>query len=56
MPALLILTPKTHLRKLTVNSSNAFNTLKVRRKENGKQLHDMSLTEMDIFWDEAKKL
>jgi len=22
----------------------------------GKSLHDMSLAEMDVFWDEAKKL
>jgi XTP/dITP diphosphohydrolase len=33
-----------------------FQYLESKAKENGKQLHDMSLAEMDIFWDEAKKL
>ena len=33
-----------------------FQHLENRARESGRQLHDMSLTEMDVFWNEAKKM
>lgn len=56
-----------YARHLNINPENAlertnkkfirrFNHLENRSKENGQRLQDMSLEEMDIYWDEAKKL
>jgi XTP/dITP diphosphohydrolase len=33
-----------------------FQYLESKAAENGKQLHDMSLDEMDVFWNEAKRI
>jgi uncharacterized protein YabN with tetrapyrrole methylase and pyrophosphatase domain len=33
-----------------------FQYLESKAKESGRQLHDMTLAEMDVFWNEAKSL
>jgi XTP/dITP diphosphohydrolase len=54
-----------YARHLNINPENAlertnkkfirrFTHLEKRAKENERQLQDMSLTEMDVYWDEAK--
>ncbi|HEY4194510.1 MAG TPA: nucleoside triphosphate pyrophosphohydrolase [Mucilaginibacter sp.] len=48
--------PEDALEKTNRKFIKRFQYLESKAKENGKQLHDMSLAEMDIFWDEAKKL
>ena len=48
--------PEDALEKTNRKFIKRFQYLENKAKENGKQLHDMSLTEMDVFWDEAKKL
>ena len=48
--------PENALEKTNKKFIKRFQYLEHKAKENGKQLHDMSLAEMDIFWDEAKKL
>lgn len=48
--------PENALEKTNKKFIKRFQYLELKAKENGKQLHDMSLAEMDIFWDEAKKL
>jgi XTP/dITP diphosphohydrolase len=56
-----------YARHLNINPENAlertnkkfirrFTHLEKRAKENERQLQDMSLTEMDVYWDEAKKM
>jgi len=48
--------PEDALEKTNRKFIKRFQYLESKASENGKQLHDMSLAEMDIFWDEAKKL
>ncbi|MGZ3822810.1 MAG: nucleoside triphosphate pyrophosphohydrolase [Mucilaginibacter sp.] len=48
--------PEDALEKTNRKFIKRFQYLENKAKESGKQLHDMSLAEMDIFWDEAKKL
>src|SRR5882757_6980289 len=48
--------PENALEKTNKKFIKRFQYLELKAKENGKQLHNMSLAEMDIFWDEAKKL
>src|SRR6195952_3175470 len=48
--------PENALEKTNKKFIKRFQYLEHKAQENGKQLHDMSLAEMDIFWDEAKKL
>ncbi len=48
--------PEDALEKTNRKFIKRFQYLENKAKENGKELHDMSLAEMDIFWDEAKKL
>lgn len=48
--------PENALEKTNKKFIKRFQYLELKAQENGKQLHDMSLTEMDVFWDEAKKL
>ena len=43
-------------KKPIKNSLSDFNILKKQTQENGKKLADMSLAEMDVFWNEAKKI
>src|SRR6195952_1573479 len=47
--------PEDALEKTNRKFIKRFQYLENKAKESGKQLHDMSLAEMDIFWDEAKK-
>jgi len=48
--------PEDALEKTNRKFIKRFQYLENKARENGKQLHDMSLAEMDIFWNEAKKL
>jgi XTP/dITP diphosphohydrolase len=48
--------PEDALEKTNRKFIKRFQYLEVKAKENGKQLQNMSLAEMDIFWNEAKKL
>lgn len=48
--------PEDALEKTNRKFIKRFQYLETRAKETGRQLHDMSLAEMDVFWDEAKKL
>ena len=48
--------PENALEKTNQKFIKRFQYLELKAKESGKQLHDMSLAEMDVFWDEAKKL
>jgi XTP/dITP diphosphohydrolase len=48
--------PEDALEKTNRKFIKRFQYLEVKAKENGKQLHDMTLAEMDIFWNEAKRL
>ena len=48
--------PEDALEKTNRKFIKRFQYLESKAKESGKELHDMSLSEMDVFWDEAKKL
>src|ERR1700761_2062422 len=48
--------PEDALEKTNRKFIKRFQYLEDKARENGRQLHDMSLAEMDVFWDEAKKL
>lgn len=48
--------PEDALEKTNRKFIKRFQYLESKARENGKQLHDMSLAEMDVFWNEAKKL
>ncbi|GAA4340919.1 nucleoside triphosphate pyrophosphohydrolase [Mucilaginibacter gynuensis] len=48
--------PENALEKTNRKFIKRFQYLETKARENGKQLHDMTLAEMDVFWDEAKKL
>ncbi|TWR27475.1 nucleoside triphosphate pyrophosphohydrolase [Mucilaginibacter pallidiroseus] len=48
--------PEDALEKTNRKFIKRFQYLEERAKEAGRNLHDMSLTEMDVFWNEAKKL
>ena len=48
--------PENALEKTNKKFINRFQYLEEKAKEAGKELADMSLTEMDVFWEEAKKL
>ena len=48
--------PEDALEKTNRKFIKRFQYLEKRAGEHGKQLHDMSLAEMDIFWEEAKKI
>ncbi|WP_183566694.1 nucleoside triphosphate pyrophosphohydrolase [Mucilaginibacter sp. SP1R1] len=48
--------PENALEKTNKKFIKRFQYLELKARENGKQLQDMTLAEMDIFWDEAKKL
>jgi len=47
--------PENALEKTNKKFIHRFNHLETKAKELGKSLHDMSLSEMDIYWNEAKK-
>jgi len=48
--------PEDALEKTNRKFIKRFQYLESKAHENGKKLHDMTLAEMDIFWNEAKKL
>ena len=48
------LNPDLALEKTNLKFTKRFNHIEKRAEENGKTLNDMTLTEMDVFWDEAK--
>jgi XTP/dITP diphosphohydrolase len=48
--------PEDALEKTNRKFIKRFQYLEDKARENGKQLHDMTLAEMDIFWEEAKKM
>ena len=48
--------PEDALEKTNRKFIRRFQYLENKARESGKQLHDMSLAEMDVFWNEAKKL
>lgn len=52
----LDLNPETALERTNKKFIKRFQHLESRAKELGKNLSDMTLSEMDVFWEEAKKL
>jgi XTP/dITP diphosphohydrolase len=48
--------PENALEKTNKKFIKRFQYLESKAKENGKQLRDMTLAEMDLFWNEAKKV
>lgn len=48
--------PENALEKTNRKFIKRFQHLEKRAQENGQQLQDMTLAEMDIYWNEAKKL
>jgi XTP/dITP diphosphohydrolase len=48
--------PEDALEKTNRKFIKRFQYLESRANENNKQLHDMSLAEMDVYWEEAKKI
>ena len=48
--------PENALEKTNKKFINRFQYLEKAAKKEGKQLKDMSLAEMDVFWNESKKL
>lgn len=48
--------PENALERTNKKFINRFQYLEKEAKKIGKSLHDMSLTEMDVFWNDAKKL
>lgn len=48
--------PESALERTNRKFISRFKHLESRARETGKSLHDMSLAEMDVFWEEAKDL
>lgn len=48
--------PEDALEKTNRKFIKRFTYLENKARENGKQLRDMTLAEMDVFWEEAKKI
>jgi XTP/dITP diphosphohydrolase len=48
--------PENALERTNKKFINRFQYLETAAKKRGKSLHDMSLAEMDIFWNESKKI
>ncbi len=48
--------PENALERTNKKFKNRFQYLEIEAKKLGKSLHDMSLAEMDVFWDKAKKI
>ena len=46
--------PEAALERTNLKFIKRFNYLESQTMAKGKSLHDMSLAEMDVFWDEAK--
>ncbi|PHQ59444.1 MAG: nucleoside triphosphate pyrophosphohydrolase, partial [Maribacter sp.] len=47
--------PENALERTNKKFIKRFQYLEVKAKENGKTLKEMTLSEMDIYWEEAKK-
>jgi XTP/dITP diphosphohydrolase len=47
--------PDTALERTNIKFIQRFNYLEKKAKENGRTLHDMTLNEMDVFWNESKE-
>ncbi|WP_457611347.1 nucleoside triphosphate pyrophosphohydrolase [Lutibacter sp.] len=48
--------PENALERTNIKFIKRFQYLEEAAKKEGKSLHDMSLTEMDVFWNESKKI
>ncbi len=48
--------PEDALERTNKKFLKRFKYMEDRARDNGKQLHNMKLEEMDIYWEEAKKL
>jgi len=48
--------PDTALERTNNKFIKRFKYLEERARETGKSLHEMTLSEMDVFWEEAKKI
>jgi XTP/dITP diphosphohydrolase len=48
--------PETALEKTNQKFTRRFVYLEQQARKIGKNLDEMSLAEMDVYWDEAKKL
>lgn len=48
--------PENALERTNKKFIKRFNHLEKRAAESGRQLRDMTLSEMDVYWEEAKKL
>lgn len=48
--------PENALEKTNKKFIKRFQYLEEKAKENGKALQDMTLAEMDVYWNEAKKV
>ena len=51
----LKINPDTALERTNQKFTKRFNYLEAKAQVLGKSLHEMSLAEMDVFWEEAKK-
>lgn len=49
------LKPDNALEQTNLKFIKRFNYIEAKAKENGKELKDMSLAEMDALWEEAKE-
>ena len=47
--------PENALEKTNKKFMNRFQYLETQAKKAGKELSDMSLTEMDVFWEKSKE-
>jgi XTP/dITP diphosphohydrolase len=52
---LIKVNPENALERTNKKFISRFQFLESEAKKLNKSLHDMSLTEMDVFWNEAKK-
>jgi XTP/dITP diphosphohydrolase len=48
--------PESALERTNKKFIKRFQYLETKAKENSKSLKEMTLSEMDVFWEEAKKL
>ncbi|MEH6407002.1 MAG: nucleoside triphosphate pyrophosphohydrolase, partial [Leeuwenhoekiella sp.] len=48
--------PESALERTNKKFIKRFQFIEEKAKENNKSLQDMTLAEMDVFWEEAKKL
>lgn len=48
--------PENALERTNKKFIERFTYLEQKAEENNRQLHEMSLVEMDVYWDEAKKM